>query len=95
MKIFKQRLQITNFRRIQIQKNAEILHAGMQDDHLHIWYSCDPSEEMHYREMRVYGTGHEMAKGQGRYIDTVHDDSPAGNFVWHVFEEPRAQKINC
>lgn len=83
-RIFKYPLAITREQTLQIPQRAKILCVQLQGDiGLSLWAQVDDAEPVEAREIRVYGTGHEIAApGTLAYVGTVLQ----GPYVWHVYE---------
>ena len=59
-----------------------VTHVDMQGPQLFIWALVDPDSITTKHSFEVYGTGHEINRGQ-KLLATVMDPP---NYVWHVFE---------
>jgi len=71
--------------KIQMPKNAEILHVVSQQDKICLWAEIDPSAEPEYRFFEVFGTGRDIPAGNRKYFGTVKmsDDQ----LIFHVYEK--------
>ena len=66
---------------IEMPKGSIILHAAFQNKALKVWVLVDPVQNRVTRKINVYGTGHNIPEGAGKFISTVFE----GPFVWHIF----------
>lgn len=80
--IYKQKLDIGP-QHIELPSNTTILHVGLQDDVMYMWYSCPRESHRSYMwEFNVRGTGHPYLQvEEGEYFGTIQ----RGVFVWHIF----------
>jgi hypothetical protein len=75
---------------VEMPKGAEILHIDAQEDVPCIWAMVDPTNDLHTRRFRMYGTGHPM------HVDEVETHVGSfmlynGQLVFHVFEVALAE----
>jgi hypothetical protein len=86
MKIFKQKLEVSDKQHIKLPYKAKILTVQTQHNTPCIWYLCDEEEKKtNNRGIRMFGTGHPIPIGfDGTYISTFQ--LHGGNLVFHVFE---------
>ena len=82
--IHKFELTVTNSQKIAVPETAEILSAQVQNGTICLWVRVDTDDAHHFRELRIYGTGHEIGCGNLKFIDTVQLSS--GSLIFHVFE---------
>ncbi len=83
-KVFKYRLEITGFQKIELPLNAEILTVQFQHDQLCLWALVDSDSATEEREIKISGTGHPIVNTNLKFIASVQELD--GNLVWHVFE---------
>ena len=77
---------------LQMPVDAQVLTVQMQGGAPQLWAKVDPAAPKVTRTFAVYGTGHQMPDDpRVQYVATfqMHD----GALVWHVFEMPRAARI--
>lgn len=74
---------LTPLREIEMPEGAEILTAQIQNGVLCLWAIVDTSKPETTRVIEIIGTGHEIQKGERKYIGTVYPDN---GLVWHIFE---------
>lgn len=79
-KIFK--YQFVSGGRIEIPKNAEIVHVEEQDGVLCMWAIVNPDAPKETRTFCIRGTGHPIDESL-KYVKTWQ----APPFVWHLFEQ--------
>lgn len=83
-------LLILGTQTIKLPADAQIMHVGVQNRNIAMWYEVNtdsegiPVHRMEQRTLIVYGTGHLIAfsRKERQYLGTVMIDS----YVWHVFE---------
>lgn len=67
---------------------VEVLTAQIQNGKIVVW--CIVNEEENAEKTRYVfdycGTGHNIDKELGKYIDTVQEEDTG--YVWHIFYEP-------
>jgi len=66
--------------------SAKLLHVGMQDHSIYLWFEVDDQERRAARSFVIYGTGWKLNPDEGkveRLIAAVQADS---GMVWHVYE---------
>ena len=87
--IYKYKLELkTNPTLIPMPKYAEILSVKLVDegyDVIYIWALVDNQDPVENVTMEIFGTGHEIPKGNRKFIGTVF--SSGGMFVLHVFQK--------
>ncbi len=85
--IHKFRLQTTPQQLVNMPDDAVILHVGYDPNGLlALWAFVDTDRNMFSRDIRIFGTGHEVEDGL-EYLGTVNASTVnAGPFMWHVFE---------
>ena len=83
MRIWKERLKITDEQKILVPKDAKILTVQEQRERLQIWFLCDETKPKELRRIAIYGTRNPMPNEPGEYIGTVQMNQ--GTSVWHVF----------
>ncbi len=69
---------------VQMPRDAQILHVGLQGGWLNVWAGVDPvfRDDTVPRRIQVVGTGHEELPDNVWHLGTVQQ----GPYVWHVFE---------
>lgn len=82
--IWKAELSILPSQVIEIPAGAVFLAAREQNDHVCVWFTCDPDAPNVERTIGISGTGHPTPDGVCVYIGTAVVFG--GNLVWHVFE---------
>ena len=81
--IWKYPIDLDDRQRIRFRKGAQILKANMQGEQLCIWALVDSEAKEEYREIAIFGTGHEIPEDLNlKFISTVANPP----FVWHIFE---------
>ncbi len=83
--IWKFTLEITDHQIIQMPKDAELLHVGLDPQGTPcLWALVTPTNETQGRSIIIHGTGHPVL-----CVVTKHDNYIGtfvqGRFVWHVF----------
>ena len=87
--IWKFQLETTDYQKISMPKNAQILTVQIQNETPCIWAICNADAEKEDREFEILGTGHPyrddiwMGK-EHSYIGTYQLHS--GSLVFHLFE---------
>ena len=86
--IFKQKLDVTDHQIIEIPVSYKILHLGMQEGNVCMWYECTPDAPLKKVEIRCFGTGYNMPDygtpdGAMEHIGTVLTEG--GMYVWHYY----------
>ena len=84
--IWKYELALANFQTIPIvDRNATPLCVAEQNGKCFIWIEHDNSlSDNALVSVHIFGTGHRVHSGAGRYVGTIH----AGNgLVWHVYAQ--------
>uniref|UniRef100_A0A6M3LQ43 Putative portal protein n=1 Tax=viral metagenome TaxID=1070528 RepID=A0A6M3LQ43_9ZZZZ len=70
---------------VPMPKGAKILTCQLQGNAIQIWAKVSPDNQLTAREIRIYGTGHNIDEELSlRYISTFQ--SGGGTFIFHVFE---------
>jgi hypothetical protein len=70
---------------IWMPEGAQILCVQTQRESPQIWALVDPNEtKMEARQIRTYGTGHDVPDDPGKYIGSFQLAS--GSYVFHVFD---------
>lgn len=82
--IWKYPLNIADVQIVEMPLNAEILCVQMQGTSPCLWALVNPEDELAFRKIEIFGTGHSMLEANRKYIGTVQSHS--GALVWHVFE---------
>jgi hypothetical protein len=72
--------------KVNLPKNASILHVAEQHGGLAFWAMVDPEAEKEDAVFRIYGTGWEIAD-DCEYVGTFMQHG--GAFVWHLFRVTR------
>lgn len=91
MKIWKQKLKVTDVQKILVPEGTEILSIAVQNGEICIWekvpsnFFWSPEAMFEERLIDIFGTGNPMEDYEGRFIGTVQ----LNGFVWHVFERAR------
>lgn len=84
-RIYKFRLEITNFQEVEMPEGAEILSVQNQSNYVTLWALCDGDRAVARRGIWIYGTGHQIDPlSELDYIGTVQQFD--GTLVWHVFD---------
>ena len=83
-RIWKFPLEVVDTQIVRMPINAIILDAQMQHGELCMWALVNADIPLGERRINIYGTGNPLPENYGRYISTVQ--SPAGMFVWHIFD---------
>lgn len=94
MRIYKYKLEVTDFQQLVIKKNAEFMTLQVQGGKPVLWAAVDPDEEDVVIEIQTYGTGVDMLEDwhKGIYLGTYQLDlqyATFGTFVGHVFTRSR------
>lgn len=70
-------------------ETGQIVQVGHRPgDHVgdvSIWFIDDTTTSP--RNVKIYGTGHDLDPDTGRYLGTAIVDTITGPLVWHVFEQ--------
>ena len=85
MKVYKQKLRIRDKQKVFMPKGAKILHVGLQNGDVCVWFECDEFAPMEERIIHCVGTGFNLPSVSLHYLGTVliHHDS----LVYHFYEE--------
>lgn len=72
---------------VQAPQGAEWLTAEMQDGVITVWARVDTNRQQADYVFGAYGTGHEIDHDMAcsPHIGSVHNKTPSGNIVIHVF----------
>jgi hypothetical protein len=83
--IWKYPLKVTDEQAVMMPRDARILTIQTQYDQPCLWAWVDNEKNLESRKIRIYGTGHPMAREAIEYIGTfqIH----GGSLVFHVFEK--------
>ena len=85
-RIYKYRLEITDYQRIELPVGARLLHVGEQSGELYLWAMVWTTNNTEPCQVRIFGTGNPVYSGDlGEFVGTVQMSS---GLVWHVFAEP-------
>ena len=68
----------------EMPKTAEIIYVNYQKGGIFMWAMVDTEKETQTRSFIIVGTGHQIKEDCISSIGSVM--SPAGDFVFHVFE---------
>jgi len=83
--IYKFPIEVKNDFQLTLPKNSQILHVGMQGENLRMWVLIDKDEkEAEVRHFCLFGTGHDFALLDYKYIGTFQ--LYTGSLVFHLFE---------
>jgi len=87
--IWKFPFEISDTVRIEMPKNAYILHIECQNNIPCMWAIVDPVADTEIRKFRIIGTGHPFTYNPEflGFISTFQ----MGQFVWHVFKIRREE----
>lgn len=66
---------------VTLPQGAQILHVGIQDNHVYFWARVNPGNQHEDVEFTTLGTGWPV-NPEAKHCGTVI--SPAG-YVWHLF----------
>ena len=82
--VFKYQLQVISDQRIEMPKDAKVLHVGVQNNVMCLWAMVDGNAPLVKRHIGIYGTGHYIPVDvePSHFVGTVM----AGMFVWHIFD---------
>lgn len=87
--IHKYQLAVCDKHTVEMPLGAEILCVQVQNDIPCLWAKVDPKAHRVDREIRIYGTGHDLDWDTGDYVGTFQ---VRGDFlVFHVFIQPEGQ----
>ena len=83
-------LEATSPQDLVVRAGAELLYAREQRGDMCVWARVDTDAPlpMETRTIHIVGTGHEMPKGDLRFLGSCH--MQGGTYVFHVFEERSA-----
>ena len=86
MKIFKYKLELSDYPTLTLPKDAKILSVQIQKGILCLWALVDTSAPIEQRKFRLAGTGHPIKENldELQFIDTIQ--SHEGALVFHIFE---------
>lgn len=84
-KIFKYKLEITEFQEIEMPRHSHILCVQTQNGEVCLWALVDYAEDPEVRKIKIFGTGHPIEQDNIKYIGTTQQLD--GQLMWHVFEE--------
>ena len=84
--VYKQKIETTDWQKIELPKGSQILSIQTQNDDACIWFLCNPKEEeKEVRILEIYGTGHPIKDEYDRkFIGTYQ--LYGGSLVFHCFE---------
>ena len=86
--IWKYLVEVTDEQVIEMPAGAKILTVQMQRDIPHIWVCVGPHNKTELRQIRIYGTGHNVSNPENlKYISTFQ--MRGGSLVFHAFEYVR------
>jgi hypothetical protein len=84
--IWKFPLVVTDKQVVEMPRGAKILCVQMQGEKPCIWALVDPKTPRSIgRRFSIYGTGHPIQGGPGKFIGTFQMNG--GSLVFHLFEE--------
>ena len=83
-KIYKYKLNQTEFQTIPIPVNGLIRHLGVQDNDICLWVEIETSCQYEDRTFMIIGTGYDILNNfkSYNYIGTVQ----ISHLVWHIYE---------
>ncbi len=76
---------------INMPRDAQILHVGLQDGTPTLWALVDPDSSATDRIFYVFGTGHQIAHVALEHVGTLLMPP----FVWHIFETGDIEKLQA
>lgn len=82
VRVFKYRLPIQDFVRLDLPEGAEFVLLAEQHGQLCVWYRVDTLQPPAQRVLRIAGTGHPCAVGEHLGSVLLH----GGDLVLHVFD---------
>lgn len=71
---------------ISMPKGAEILSVGFQSYEFYLWAKVDTEQLPEDREIRAYGTGHEIVVDEGKELKFLGTGHTKDGLVFHAFE---------
>ena len=71
---------------IQMPEGAEILSVAFQGHAFYLWAKIDTDRLPEDREIRAYGTGHEIIVDNGKEAKFVGTGHTKDGLVFHAFE---------
>jgi hypothetical protein len=83
--IYKYKITESEDIQVEMPKGAQILHADIMSNGMHVWALVNPKHKLKKKTFRVIATGQEISdydKKHYHYIKTMID----GIFVWHLYE---------
>lgn len=81
--IWKYKIEITDKQTIEIPEGYEILTVQKQRDDVCLWAIVEKEKDCVPVEIYIYGTGHNIPDGHGKYIGTIQ--LHGGSLVFHTF----------
>lgn len=87
-KVFKYAVEIDDFFRLRLPKEAQILSFQQQREGLFLWALVDENNIPEMRRFRLAGSGHEITEDNIKYVGTVQyiDKHSIAPLVLHLFE---------
>ena len=84
--IYKYSVIPTDYFRLQLPVDAQILTVQMQGNEAFVWTLLNPDEPVVERTFRLAGTGHPIVESPNAlsYVGTFQ--MGGGRLVWHLFE---------
>ncbi len=86
MTIWKFPIAVTDEQTVEMPADARILTVQVQHDQPCLWAIVDSDKPTEPRRIRIFGTGHDMGRGNGSvYIGSFQISG--GSLVFHVFDQ--------
>jgi hypothetical protein len=82
--VYKYPLLVADTQAVDLPLGAQILSVQAQRGDFCLWALVDPKARKVSRHIAIHGTGHPVARGQLRHINTFQMDG--GALVFHAFE---------
>lgn len=82
--VHKFRVAVADLVQLSLPRGSKVVAAAdypQAAQHLDLWVELDTASPPVIRNLRVYGTGHEIAKDD-IYVATIKQ----GPFVWHLYD---------
>jgi hypothetical protein len=85
-KIFKYKLEITDFQTLIMPEDATLLSVQFQNGELQLWAKVDDERNSDERTIFIAGTGNVIDIENGQHLEFLSTTQADNGLVWHVFE---------
>jgi len=81
--IWKFKLEVADSQTVKMPEDAEIICVQIQHGEICVWVKVNIEAPKEDKVFKMYGTGHEHAFIEGKYVGSVQQMN--GQLVWHIF----------